>query len=522
MNILIWILVPVAIILGLVAGAVIAASLLKRSYLDRIKDIEKTAAERLQEATSANKKALIDAQNQLKGAEKRVKTLETELKEARSEGERREERLNKREETIERKNESISSRESEVAKRERNITARESTINEAEKRKEALVQEASKTLQRITGMTQEEAIRYQTEKILDEVKLSAARQIKMIEDEAKEEAEKRAKRIIGIAINRFAGEFANERTVSVVNLPSEEMKGRIIGREGRNIRAFEAATGIDVIIDDSPDTVTLSGFNPVRREIARSALEKLIQDGRIHPTRIEEIVDKATKEVEAKIKEAGEDALFQLALGSMHPELIKLVGRMKFRTSYGQNVLNHSIEVGFLAGLMAAELGLPVKEARRAGLLHDLGKAVDQEVEGPHAIVGANIARKFGESAEVVHAIASHHEEEKPLTLLAHIVTAADAMSGARPGARRESLENYVQRLQDLEAISNSFDGVERSFAIQAGREVRVLVEQGRVSDEGASMLARDIARRIEEKLSYPGQIRVCVIRETRAVDFAK
>ncbi len=522
MNILIWILVPVAIILGLVAGAVIAASLLKRSYLDRIKDIEKTAAERLQEATSANKKALIDAQNQLKSAERRVKTLETELKDARSEGERREERLNKREETIERKNESMSSRESEVAKRERNITARESTINEAEKRNEALVQEASRTLQRITGMTQEEAIRYQTEKILDEVKLSAARQIKMIEDEAKEEAEKRAKRIIGIAISRYAGEFTNERTVSVVNLPSEEMKGRIIGREGHNIRAFEAATGIDVIIDDSPGTVTLSGFNPVRREIARSALEKLIQDGRIHPTRIEEIVDKATKEVEAKIKEAGEDALFQLALGSMHPELIKLVGRMKFRTSYGQNVLNHSIEVGFLAGLMAAELGLPVKEARRAGLLHDLGKAVDQEVEGPHAIVGANIARKFGESAEVVHAIASHHEEEKPLTLLAHIVTAADAMSGARPGARRESLENYVQRLQDLEAISNSFDGVERSFAIQAGREVRVLVEQGRVSDEGASMLARDIARRIEEKLSYPGQIRVCVIRETRAVDFAK
>ncbi|HOI10258.1 MAG TPA: ribonuclease Y, partial [Myxococcota bacterium] len=465
---------------------------------------------------------LAEAQNQLRGAEKRARNLEAELKDARAENERREERLNKREETLERKNETMAARETDVARRERAVTAREAALEEAEKEKERLVQEARSTLERVAGMSQDEARRLQTEKILDEVKLSAARQIKMVEEEAKEEAEKRAKRIVGIAIMRYAGEFTNERTVSVVQLPSEEMKGRIIGREGRNIRAFEAATGIDVIIDDSPDTVTLSGFNPVRREIARNSLEKLMQDGRIHPSRIEEIVEKATKEVEQKIKEAGEEALFQLALGTMHPELVKLVGRMRYRTSYGQNVLNHSIEVGFLSGLMASELGLPVKEARRAGLLHDLGKAVDHEVEGPHALVGANIARKFGESAEVVHAIASHHEEEKPLTLLAHIVTAADAISGARPGARRESLENYVKRLQDLEAISTSFQGVDRAFAIQAGREVRVMVEHGRVSDEGASVLARDIARKIEEKLSYPGQIRVCVIRETRAVDYAK
>lgn len=511
-----------AVFLGLAAGAVVTFLVLKRSFQERFGDAEKVAAQRVSEAKAGLEDALAEAQNQLRGAEKRARNLEAELKDARAETERREERLNKREETLERKNETMAARETEVSRRERAVTTRETALAEAEKEKERLVQEARTTLERVAGMSQDEARRLQTEKILDEVKLSAARQIKMVEEEAKDEAEKRAKRIVGIAIMRYAGEFTNERTVSVVNLPSEEMKGRIIGREGRNIRAFEAATGIDVIIDDSPDTVTLSGFNPVRREIARNSLEKLMQDGRIHPSRIEEIVEKATKEVEQKIKEAGEEALFQLALGTMHPELVKLVGRMRYRTSYGQNVLNHSMEVGFLSGLMASELGLPVKEARRAGLLHDLGKAVDHEVEGPHALVGANIARKFGESAEVVHAIAAHHEEEKPLTLLAHIVTAADAISGARPGARRESLENYVKRLQDLEAISNSFQGVDRSFAIQAGREVRVMVEHARVSDEGASVLARDIARKIEEKLSYPGQIRVCVIRETRAVDYAK
>jgi ribonuclease Y len=509
-------------LLGLVLGGGIAFLVVRQTLRARAAEAELRASERWTEEKVRLESTTHDLRNQLRGAEKRANEVDGELKEARSENQKREERLNKREETLDRKNETLTAREAEVVRRERTVSQKETEVEENSKEQTRLMTEAKATLERVAGMSQEDARRIMTERILDDVKLAAARQIKMVEEEAKEEAEKRAKRIVGIAVMRYAGEYTSERTVSVVNLPSEEMKGRIIGREGRNIRAFEAATGVDVIIDDSPDTVTLSGFNPVRREIARASLEKLVQDGRIHPSRIEEIVEKTTREIEQKMKEAGEDALFQLALGTMHPELIKLVGRMKYRTSYGQNVLGHSIEVGFLSGLMASELGLPVKEARRAGLLHDLGKAIDHEVEGPHALVGANVARKFGESAEVVHAIASHHEEEKPLTLMAHIVTAADAISGARPGARRESLENYLKRLNDLEAISNSFQGVERSYAIQAGREVRVMVENSKVSDDSASVLARDIARKIEEKLAYPGQIKVCVIRETRAVEFAK
>jgi ribonuclease Y len=512
----------VGVLAGLVVGGVAALIAGRQVVRSAVKSAEDRSRDSFDEHRQRLETDLGEARRELKGAEARARDLDKEMRNGKADSAKRDEKLAKREEAVERKNETLTARESEVVRREKTVALKEKTVEDNYAEQERLVGEAKRTLERVAGMSQEEAKKYLTDKVMDEVKLTCARQIKQIEEEAREESEKRAKRIVGIAIMRFGGEYTSERTVSVVTLPSEEMKGRIIGREGRNIRAFEAATGVDVIIDDSPDAVIVSGFNPVRREVARQALEKLVSDGRIHPARIEEIVEKTTKEVEQKIKEAGEDALFQLALGTMHPELVKLLGRMKYRTSYGQNVLGHSIECGFLAGLMAAELGLPVKEARRAGLLHDIGKAIDHEIEGPHALIGANMARKHGESAEVVHAIAAHHDEEKPLTLLAHLVCAADAISGARPGARRESLENYLKRLNELEDISNSFQGVERSYAIQAGREVRVMVENGKVSDEGAGTLARDIAKKIEEKLAYPGQIKVCVIRETRAVEFAK
>lgn len=509
-------------LLGLIVGGMGVALFMRGNLQRRLEEARKAGEARLAEAGKSSEKELSLAQQQAHQAEGRVRNLEKELKEGKSELNRKEERLSRKEEVIEKKSESMDQREREVSHRERSVAEKEKNLTENVQEQERLVHEARNSLEKIAGMNQEEARRAMNEQLMDEVKLQAARQIKEVEEEARDEAEKRAKRIVGIAIGRYAGEFTSERTVSVVNLPNEEMKGRIIGREGRNIRAFEAASGMDVIIDDSPDAVIVSGFNPVRREVARVALERLVSDGRIHPARIEEVVAKVGREVEAKIKEAGDDALFQLALGSMKPDLVKLVGQLKYRYSYGQNVLNHSIEVGFLAGLMAEELKIPVKEARRAGVLHDIGKAVDHEIEGPHALIGANFARKYGETAAIVHSIAAHHDEEKPLTLLAHIVVAADAISGARPGARRESLERYVKRLEELEDISNSFNGVERSFAIQAGREVRVVVENSKVNDEQASVMARDIARKIEDTLTYPGQIKVCVIRETRAMAVAK
>ncbi len=511
-----------ATLLGLIVGAALAVLVARMVFGRRIAAARQAGEARVAEAMGRTERELAEARAQVRNAENRIRNLEKDLKNARSEVQKKEERLTRREEVIEKKSESLTARENDVARRERLVTQNEKTLSDKVQEHERLVTEARRTLERVAGMNQDEARRTMTERLMDEVKLKCAREIKQIEEQARDEAEMRAKRIVGIAIARYAGEYTSERTVAAVQLPNEEMKGRIIGREGRNIRAFEAATGVDVIIDDSPDAVVVSAFDPVRREVARQALERLVADGRIHPARIEEVVEKVTREVEQKIKAAGEEALFELGLGSMHPDLVKLVGKMKYRSSYGQNVLAHSIEVGFLAGLLAAELGVPEKDARRAGLLHDIGKAVDHEVEGPHAISGANFARKYGESAEIVHAIAAHHEEEKPLTLLAHIVIAADAISGARPGARRESLEHYVKRLQDLEAISNSFAGVERSFAIQAGREIRVLVENGKIDDEQAAVLAHDIAARIEEKLTYPGQIRVCVIRETRATAIAR
>lgn len=511
----------VAILLGLIFGALVAFLVTRRVYVVRLRLAEKSA-KALADEKSRLEAETAEARSQLRNLEARLRNFEKDLKNARVEIQKREERLAKREEVLEKKNDSLAARESEVSKRERAVSMAEKALAEKQQEQDRLLEEARKALERAAGMTMEEARRIISERIMEEVKMRCTREIKQIEEQAREEAEARAKRIIGIAISRYAGEYTAERTVAAVQLPNEEMKGRIIGREGRNIRAFEATTGVDVIIDDTPDAVVVSAFDPIRREVARQALERLVADGRIHPARIEEVVEKVQREVEQKIKAAGEEALFELGLGSMHPELVKIVGKMRYRSSYGQNLLSHSIEVGFLAGLLAAEMGLPVKEARRAGLLHDIGKVLDQDVEGPHAIAGANIARKYGESAEIVHAIAAHHEEEKPLTLLAHIVIAADAISGARPGARRESLEHYVKRLQDLEAISSSFAGVERSYAIQAGREIRVLVENGKISDEQAVVLAHEIAAKIEEKLTYPGQIKVCVIRETRATAIAK
>jgi ribonuclease Y len=355
-----------------------------------------------------------------------------------------------------------------------------------------------------------------------EAKHDAAKLVRRIENEARAKADRKSQEILALATKRYAGDYVAEKTVSVVNLPNEEMKGRIIGREGRNIRAIEAATGIDLIIDDTPEAVILSGFNPVRRELAKVSLERLIDDGRIHPARIEEMVEKVRKEIEASIHEAGEQATFDVGVHGINPELVKLIGRLKYRSSYAQNVLQHSLEVSFLCGIMAAEIGLNVKQAKRAGLLHDIGKAVDHEVEGPHAIIGADLAKKYGESNPVVHAIAAHHEEIEPESALAVLVQAADALSGARPGARQEMLESYVKRLEDLERIALSFHGVNKSYAIQAGREIRIMVEGKVIDDDAAFVLCKDIARKIEKELTYPGQIKVTLIRETRAVEYAK
>lgn len=394
----------------------------------------------------------------------------------------------------------------------------------AEKYKEVdlLIGKERFQLEKISGVSQDEAKKMLMESLESEARMDAAKRLAQIENEMKMEADRKGKNILALAISRYAGDYVADKTVSMVPLPSDEMKGRIIGREGRNIRAIEAATGIDIIIDDTPEAVILSGFNPVRREIARLALTQLIADGRIHPARIEEVVGNVTKDLEVVMNEAGEQATFDVGAHGVHVDLINILGRLKYRTSYGQNVLQHSLEVAFLCGIMAAELGIDVKVAKRAGLLHDIGKAVDHEVEGSHAIIGRDLARKYGESEEVVYAIGAHHEDEPPQSVLDVLVQAADALSGARPGARKEMLQSYVKRLEDLEAIATAFDGVEKSYAIQAGRDLRIIVDSQKVKDGEATLLSKDIAQSIEEKLTYPGQIRVTVIRETRAVQYAK
>jgi ribonuclease Y len=447
--------------------------------------------------------------------------FDAETKETRSELKKRETHLMQKEENVDRKIEQYEQKDHELQRKERMLKKRENEIERQELKYQELLEEQKQQLEKISGLSTEQAKELLIRAMENEARYEGAKLIKKIENEAKEQADRKSKKILATAIQRYAGEYVAERTVSVVPLPSDEMKGRIIGREGRNIRALEAATGVDLIIDDTPEAVILSGFNPVRREVARLSLMRLISDGRIHPARIEDVVKKVSQEVDQTVKEAGEQAAFDLGVHGIHSELIKTIGQLKFRTSYSQNVLQHSIEVGFLAGVMASELGLNGKIARRMGLLHDIGKAIDHEVEGPHALIGSRLAKKFNESPKVVHAIAAHHEDVPPNSVFALLVQAADGLSGARPGARKELLENYIKRLEDLENIANSFKGVSNTYAIQAGRELRVIVESDVISDEEAILVSRDIAKKIEESLTFPGQIKVTVIRETRAVEYA-
>lgn len=448
--------------------------------------------------------------------------FEQEIKNKRLELQRIEQRLSQKEASFDKKLELLERKEEELQRKEKELAKREKEASEKIREYEALIEKEREKLELISGMTTEEARSLLLKKVEEDAKFEAVKICKRIEEETKEKADKKAKEIIALAVQRYAGEYVSEESVSVVQLPNEEMKGRIIGREGRNIRALEAATGVDIIIDDTPEAVVLSCFNPIRREVARLALERLIVDGRIHPARIEEVVAKVAEELEDRIKEAGEKAVFDLGLHNVHPELIKLIGKLQFRSSYAQNVYRHSIEVAVICGIMAAELGLSEKVAKRAGLLHDIGKAVDHEIEGSHSKIGADLAKKYGETEEIVHAIYAHHEEVEPQSVLDVIVQAADALSGARPGARREMLQTYIKRLEDLERIANSFPGVEKSYAIQAGRELRIVVNSEAISDEQLYMLSKEIARRIENELSYPGQIKVVVIRETRAVEYAR
>lgn len=512
----------VAGIIAFIAGFLIAYIIKRRSTLQRSKAAEEESVKIIEDARRRADTLLKEASVEAKDRLFKMKSaFDAETNETRDELKKLDKRLNQKIEKLDRKHDLFEKREAELNEKEKELLSEAEKIDRDKNIYDELIQDQKFQLEKISGMTTDEAKDLLLKAMENEARHEGAKMIKRITTEAKETADKESKKIIATAIQRYAGDFVAERTVSVVPLPNDEMKGRIIGREGRNIRALEAETGIDLIIDDTPEAVILSGFNPVRREVARISLLKLIADGRIHPARIEEVVRAVEKEVDQTIKEAGDQAAFDLGVHGIDPELVMTLGRLKFRTSYAQNVLQHSVEVGFLCGIMAAELGLNVKLAKRMGLLHDIGKAVDHEVEGPHAIIGANLAKKYGESAKVVQGIAAHHEDIPPVSVYDQLVQAADSLSGARPGARKELLENYVKRLEELEAIANSYDGVENSYAIQAGRELRVIVEGGVVKDEDAVMLSRDIAKKIEETLTFPGQIKVIVIRETRAVGYA-
>ena len=504
--------------LGIVFAFLVKAQNASRKIKTARTDATRILKNAIREAETLRKEAELESKAQ---QFKMKSEFDAEVKEIRAEASRKEKRLIHKEETVDRKADHVEKREREISRAEKKLARRREKTEFNERESNKLVNEQRKQLEKISGLTSEGAKELLIKAMESEARYEGAKLIKKVETETTEQADKKAKKIIATAIQRYAGDFVTDRTVSVVQLPNDEMKGRIIGREGRNIRSIEAATGIDLIIDDTPEAVILSGFNPVRREIARLSLMELISDGRIHPGRIEELVKKVSQEVEQNIKEAGEQAAFDLGIHGIHAELIKYIGSLQFRTSYAQNVLQHSVEVGFLTGIMAAELGLNQKIARRIGLLHDLGKAVDHEVEGPHAVIGSKLAKKHGESSKIIHAIAAHHEDIPPNSVYALLVQAADGLSGARPGARKELLENYVKRLEDLEAIANSFKGVANTYAIQAGRELRVIVESDIISDEEATLLSRDIAKKVEESLTFPGQIRIAVIRETRAVEYA-
>ncbi len=463
-------------------------------------------------AVSRKRELLLEAKEE---NQKIRQAADAEIKDRRRELSIQERRINQKEENLDRKTDALERKEQSLNQKLRDVERKDAKIAE-------IKQQQIESLEKISGMTRDEARRTLFDDIESQTRHEAAIMVKEIEQQAKEEADRTAKNIVAMSIQKVAADHVAETTVSVVALPSEEMKGRIIGREGRNIRALETLTGVDLIIDDTPEAVILSSFDPIRREVARVALEKLIVDGRIHPARIEETVEKAKAEVEAEIKQEGEAATFETGVHGLHPELIKLLGKLKFRTSYGQNVLKHSIEVSHLAGVMAGELGTDVALAKRAGLLHDIGKAVDHEIEGSHVTIGSDIAKKYRENKDVIHAIAAHHGDIEAETLVAQLVQAADAISAARPGARRENLETYIKRLEKLEEIANDFDGVEKSYAIQAGREIRIMVKPDAVDDAGMVMIGKEIVKRIESELEYPGQIKVSMIRETRAVNYAK
>lgn len=518
-NGLIILIVLGSIAIGVVLGYLFQVRLAKKKLESSENLADRIVDEAKKEAETIRKEAVLQAKENLFRAKAE---FEKETKENKAEFENLEKKLRAKEEALEKKADSLAQREAGLDGREKSFAGKEAQVNEKNEKLTRLIEQQKENLEKVAGLSSEEAKNQLIQAMESDAKKDAAALVRKIEEEAKNAAEKKSREIIAYAVQRYASDHVAENTVSVVSLPNDEMKGRIIGREGRNIRAIEAATGIDLIVDDTPEAVVLSSFDPIRREVARLSLERLIADGRIHPGRIEDIVKKVRTEVDTIIRETGERTSFDVGVHDIHPEIIYLLGSLKYRTSFSQNVLQHSVDVAYLTGMMAAELKMNVKEAKRAGLLHDIGKAVDHKIEGTHAAIGADYARRFGESPRIVQAIATHHDDGRTNTLLGVLVQAADTLSAARPGARREMLESYVKRLEELETIAKSFNGVDKCFAIQAGREIRILVENEKISDNDAVMLCRDIIKKIEEDLTYPGQIKVTVIRETRVSDYAK